>query len=98
MAKLSLQTTDYFSADVLGNNIRYYRKQQGYKAQELANLVHVAQGRTVYKWENAETCPGYDNLFQLAKVFNVSIDALVGLETVNLEIPKELVSSTCIAS
>ncbi len=67
-----------FSDEVLANNIRYYRKKLGLKAQELADLVYISNGRTIYKWESGESRPGYESLFALSRVFGVTTDELLG--------------------
>ena len=79
MSELILKTApNGFSDQVLANNIRYYRKKLGLKAQELADLVYISNGRQIYKWESGEARPGYESLFALSKVFGVSTDILLG--------------------
>ena len=79
MSELILKTApEGFSDQVLANNIRFYRKKLGLKAQELADLVYISNGRQIYKWESGEARPGYESLFALSKVFGVTTDTLLG--------------------
>lgn len=46
--------------------------------EELANILGVSQ-QTISKYENGSREAGYDMLSKMAKLFNVSIDYLLGL-------------------
>jgi DNA-binding XRE family transcriptional regulator len=56
------------------------RKQKGLSQEQLGDLIGVTR-QTVSKWELGETTPEMDKLIQLSKLFEVSIDELVGNET-----------------
>ena len=59
------------------NNIKELRISKGLKQSDLANLLHVAQ-TTISNWENDRTEPDFDSLRQMAELFDVSADYLLG--------------------
>jgi len=63
----------------LAENIRSFRKQRGYTQEQLAEAVHVTVG-AVHKWETHRACPDLDMLMELADLFDVSVDILLGYQ------------------
>ena len=63
------------------------RKQSGMSQEELAEKVYVTR-QAVSRWENGETVPNTDTLMLLSKIFDVSINTLLGS-------PRELVCQCC---
>ncbi len=61
------------------NRIKELRKKHGLSQQGLADILHVHQ-TAVSQWENDKTAPDLDNLQQMAKLFNVSTDYILGQE------------------
>lgn len=55
------------------------RKQRGWSQEELGNQIGVTR-QTVSKWEMGQSTPELEKLVELAKLFGMSIDRLVGLE------------------
>ena len=55
------------------------RKQRGWSQEELGNQIGVTR-QTVSKWEMGQSTPELEKLVELARLFNMSIDRLVGLE------------------
>ena len=53
------------------------RKEKGFSQEELAEKLNVAR-QTISKWENGTTNPDTNNLIELSKIFEISIDELVG--------------------
>lgn len=53
------------------------RREKGYSQEELADKLNVAR-QTISKWENGTTTPDFDNLIELSKLFEISIDDFVG--------------------
>ena len=53
------------------------RKQKGLSQEELAEKVFVTR-QAVSRWENGETTPNTDTLKLLSKLFDVSINTLLG--------------------
>lgn len=67
------------------------RKEKGYSQEEVADKLNVAR-QTISKWETGITTPDTNNLIELSKIFELSIDDLVGKnnnETENEENEKE---------
>lgn len=62
----------------LGNRLAELRKQHGLSQEELADKLGVSR-QAVSKWERGEASPDTDNLIELAKIYNVSLDELLGL-------------------
>lgn len=61
------------------NLIRELRIKKGLSQQELAKLCNVHQ-TAVSQWEKGRTMPDRDSLRLLSKVFEVSVDTLLGEE------------------
>ena len=61
----------------IGNNIMKLRKKNNLSQEELAEKVDVAR-QTISKWELGETSPDLKQAKILSKIFNVSLDELVG--------------------
>lgn len=62
----------------IGKNIALLRKQKNMTQEELASILHVSP-QAVSKWENELSCPDIALLPQLAAVFGVSVDFLLGI-------------------
>ena len=68
----------------IGSNIKYYRKQLGLTQEELAGQLFVTS-QAVSKWESDAGLPDTAQIVPLAKVLNVSTDAIFGLEQGNYD-------------
>ena len=69
-----------FSSSVLSNNIRKYRKKLGITQSELAETLGVSV-QAVSKWECDAAQPELTKLCELAQIFHVTLDKLVGVHT-----------------
>ena len=73
-------------------NIALLRKRRGLTQEELANALGVTN-QAVSKWESGQNCPDISLLPQMADLFRVSLDVLMGREplpgTENIEKMKE---------
>ena len=58
------------------------RKKEGFSQEELAEKVDVSR-QSVSKWESGQSTPEMDKLILLSNIFNISIDELVGKESIN---------------
>lgn len=58
-------------------NIVKFRKERGLSQEELAALCNVSR-QAISKWENGQANPDLENLKQLSKCLQVSIDELLG--------------------
>lgn len=62
-----------------GERLMDLRKSRGLSQEELGGMIDVTR-QTVSKWERDESTPDLDRLVELAGVFEISLDELVGLE------------------
>ncbi len=63
------------------------RKRMGLTQEELAEQLYVTR-QAVSRWETGEAAPGIDNLKQLSRLFDVSINTLLGA-------PRKLICQCC---
>ncbi len=61
----------------IGQNLACYRKAAGYTQAELAELINYSD-KSVSKWEQGNGLPDVMVLMQLAKLYKVTLDELVG--------------------
>lgn len=52
------------------------RREHGYSQEELATRLGVSR-QAVSKWERAESSPDTDNLIALARLYGISLDAML---------------------
>lgn len=64
----------------VSDNIRDYRKNEGLSQEELAQKIGVSR-QAVTKWETGAGMPDISNVVELAKIFGVSVDELLGAGT-----------------
>ena len=60
----------------LGENLFHLRKKNHLSQEELAEKIKVTR-QTISNWELGETAPNPEQLKQLSKEFNISIDELL---------------------
>ena len=60
------------------------RKQRGWSQEELGSKIGVTR-QTVSKWEMGQSTPELGKLMELSRLFQMSIDQLVGLEEENFQ-------------
>ena len=65
--------------NTLGTRIAKYRKQKGFKQDQLAEALNVSP-QAVSKWENDQSCPDITLLPKLSKLLGVSVDVLLSGE------------------
>jgi len=68
----------------LAENLRNFRKQLGMTQEDVAEAVFVAP-QSVSKWERGETTPDIALLPALARLLEVSVDALLGVERIHAD-------------
>lgn len=66
---------------MLGARICELRTALGWSQVELAKRLGVAK-QTVSNWENENIQPSIEMLIRVARLFNVSTDYMLGLETI----------------
>lgn len=62
-----------------GKCFKECRKQIGYSQQQVADKLGIRQSN-VSDWENDISRPEYENLIELAKLYQVSLYELLGLD------------------
>ena len=81
------------NAEILGNKLLELRKKFGLSQEELAEKLDVSR-QAVSKWERGESLPDTDNLITISKLYDVSLDELVGnINSVENQI--EIVNDVC---
>lgn len=63
--------------DQISYHIRFFREQNKWTQKELAEQLKVSRS-VIAKWENNIVTPDISSLLKLCKIFDVSIDHLVG--------------------
>lgn len=59
-------------------NLKYLRKREGITQEELAERLNVSR-QSVTKWESGQSLPDIEKVKEIAYMFSVSVDALVGI-------------------
>lgn len=65
----------------IGNIIRQLRLSRGMTQQKLADIVGAKNYTKITKWESGDNLPQGKDLIKLSKLFNVSVDYLLGIES-----------------
>ena len=60
--------------------IKGLRLSRGMTQQQLADELDIRSYTTISKWESGENTPQGKDLIKLSKLFNVSVDRLLGIE------------------
>lgn len=66
---------------MLSQRINELRNALGWSQVQLAERLNISK-QTVSNWENENIQPSIEMLVRISRVFNVSVDYLLGLETV----------------
>ena len=62
-----------------GQNIMILRQQRGISVRELQSMLGFATPQAIYKWQHGATLPTVDNLVALSSIFEVPVEAILGL-------------------
>lgn len=65
----------------VGEKIQEYRKNLGMSQDELGQKLFVSR-QTVSLWEKGQTVPTIDNLLRLKEVFGVTVDEILGSDSI----------------
>ena len=68
--------------------LKKLRKEKQLTTDQLAKIIHVSK-RTIENYESGKTNPDYETLIKFAKIYEVSIDYLLGQEKDIIVISKE---------
>lgn len=89
---------------MLGDKLMEVRKKHGYSQQEIADMLSVSR-QTISNWESGQGAPALDKACELARIYKISLDELVGNEVGNrvekqkekdIHVLKKLTGRTCI--
>lgn len=58
-------------------NLKYLRKREGLTQEELAEKLNVSR-QSVTKWESGQSLPDIEKVKEIAYMFSVSVDSLIG--------------------
>ena len=64
----------------IAKNLAHYRKAAGFTQVELAEKINYSD-KSVSKWESGNGVPDVYTLMQLAELYGVTVDALLGKGT-----------------
>ena len=73
---------------MLGKEIQKLRRSRGLSQEKLAEQMEVSR-QAISKWESGAAVPEVEKLIQLARLFGVSVDRLLGLESSEQEAPPD---------
>ena len=78
-----------------GKNLTELMYLYDVNVKQLANTLGVSN-QAVYKWLNGQALPSLDNLFQISRILNVSMDDIVvGIECYSYALPENYVREDC---
>lgn len=80
-----------------GNRIKSLRTKSGFSIKNIQDVFGFQYPQAVYSWEQGKNIPTIDNLLILAKLFDVSIEEIVVIRNVEVEIQASgaLLESIC---
>lgn len=58
-------------------NLRFLREEKGLSQQKLAEMLNTSQ-QTIFKYEKTASEPDISTLVQIADIFDVTVDYLIG--------------------
>lgn len=61
---------------VFANNLRAFRRANGYTQVEMSELLHI-QRQTYCNYENGRRIPSWDMMAEIASILNISLDTLI---------------------
>lgn len=73
----------------IAENIRSLRKQNSFTQEQLAEALGVTVS-AVYKWESSQSIPEVKMLMELADLFEISVDTLLGYDRQNENIENRI--------
>lgn len=64
---------------MFGEKLEFYRNEMNLSQEELGNIINVTKA-TISNWENGKSFPDSNKLLELAKLFGITTDCLLGSE------------------
>ena len=71
--------------EVLGRNIRKFRRAQSWTQEKLADVLNVSH-QVISKWENGIAAPDVEILCRMAWIFGTSLDSLCGMAPEKIDV------------
>ena len=65
--------------EILSNNLVSLRKKYNYKQSDIAEKLNYSD-KTISKWETGEIIPSVENLMELCKMYDVTLDQITNEE------------------
>lgn len=78
---------------MFGSNLKNLRRQKGLSQADISKELYVVR-QTVSKWENDLSSPSVEQLIDLSKLLDVSLDQLSGTNEDLVATPKEEMITT----
>ncbi|SDK34268.1 helix-turn-helix domain-containing protein [Sediminibacillus albus] len=72
----------------LAYNLKYFREQSGWTQKQLSEKMNVSRS-VVTKWENGTVVPDLKSIIKLSRIFNISVDLIIGMDTPREDLLKE---------
>ena len=63
----------------IGTNIYFLIEHSQFTREDVADYLQLTSSRVIYDWENGIKMPSTENLFNLAKLFNVQIEDILAI-------------------
>lgn len=60
-----------------GDNIIRLRRKRGLSVKDIQEKFGFATPQSIYKWQQGQAMPTVDNLFMLARLFEVAVEDIV---------------------
>ena len=78
---------------MFGSNLKSLRREKGLSQADISKELYVVR-QTVSKWENDLSSPSVEQLIDLSKLLDVSLDQLSGTKEDLVATPKEEMITT----
>ena len=82
----------------MNEKIKQLRLSRGMTQQQLADALDIKSYTTITKWEKGENVPQGRDLIKLSKLFNASVDDILGINIVNNDTNKYTYYPTAISA
>jgi transcriptional regulator with XRE-family HTH domain len=69
-----------------GQNISRLRDLSGLSVKDLQDIFGFATPQAIYKWQHGKALPAVDNLVVLAAIFQVSVDDILIMDDVQIQV------------
>lgn len=69
-----------------GLQIKKLRKESGFSVTDIQNVFGFEYPQAVYSWEQGKNIPTIDNLMVLARLFQVSVEEIIVVRNIEIEI------------